>query len=62
MVSIAGRMMRKRSSGKAGFADFVDRTGKIQVYARKDMVGDEQYHIFKRADLGDFMGIKGDVI
>ena len=38
-VIIAGRMTRKRSSGKAGFADFVDRTGKIQVYARKDMVG-----------------------
>ena len=42
-VIIAGRMTRKRSSGKAGFADFVDRTGKIQVYARKDMVGDEPY-------------------
>ena len=62
MVIIAGRMTRKRSSGKAGFADFVDRTGKIQVYARKDMVGDEQYHIFKRADIGDFLGIEGDVI
>ena len=62
MVTIAGRMTRKRSSGKAGFADFVDRTGKIQVYARKDMVGDEPYHIFKRADIGDFLGIKGDVI
>ena len=62
MVIIAGRMTRKRSSGKAGFADFVDRTGKIQVYARKDMVGDDQYHIFKRADIGDFLGIEGDVI
>ena len=62
MVIIAGRMTRKRSSGKAGFADFVDRTGKIQVYARKDMVGDEQYHIFKRADIGDFLGIEGDMI
>ena len=62
MVIIAGRMTRKRSSGKAGFADFVDRTGKIQVYARKDMVGDEPYHIFKRADIGDFLGIEGDVI
>jgi lysyl-tRNA synthetase class 2 len=62
MVIIAGRMTRKRSSGKAGFADFVDRTGKIQVYARKYMVGDEQYHIFKRADIGDFLGIEGDVI
>ena len=57
MVIIAGRMTRKRSSGKAGFADFVDRTGKSQVYARKDMVGDEPYHIFKRADIGDFLGI-----
>lgn len=61
-VTIAGRMMRKRSSGKAGFADFVDRTGKIQVYARKDMVGDEQYTLFKRADIGDFLGIQGDMI
>ena len=61
-VIIAGRMTRKRSSGKAGFADFVDRTGKIQVYARKDMVGDEPYHVFKRSDIGDFLGIEGDVI
>lgn len=62
LVTIAGRMMRKRSSGKAGFADFVDRTGKIQVYARKDMVGDEQYTLFKRADIGDFLGFTGDMI
>ncbi|UQS84017.1 lysine--tRNA ligase [Bombilactobacillus thymidiniphilus] len=61
-VAIAGRMMTKRGKGKVGFADIKDRTGKIQIYVRKDVVGDENYRIFKRADLGDLYGIEGDVI
>lgn len=58
-VIIAGRMTRKRSSGKAGFADFVDRTGKIQVYARKDMVGDEPYHVSNGQILVTSLELKG---
>lgn len=61
-VVIAGRMMSKRGKGKVGFADFRDRSGRIQVYARKDMVGDDNYVIFKKADIGDFIGIAGDVM
>lgn len=62
IVTIAGRMMTKRGKGKVGFADFADRDGRIQVYVRKDVVGEENYHIFKRSDLGDIMGITGDVM
>ncbi|MEL1196465.1 OB-fold nucleic acid binding domain-containing protein, partial [Staphylococcus epidermidis] len=54
-VTIAGRMMSKRGKGKVGFADIRDRSGKIQIYVRKDEVGEEMYHIFKRSDLGDFL-------
>ncbi len=61
-VTIAGRMVSKRGKGKVGFADLRDRSGRIQIYVRKDMVGDEQYHIFKRADLGDHLGVTGEVI
>ncbi len=60
-TTVAGRMMAKRGKGKVGFADLHDRTGKIQIYVRKDVVGEENYKIFKRADLGDFLGISGDV-
>ncbi|MFC6171406.1 lysine--tRNA ligase [Loigolactobacillus jiayinensis] len=62
IVTIAGRMMTKRGKGKVGFADFADRDGRIQVYVRKDRVGEENYHIFKRSDLGDIMGVTGDVM
>ncbi|MCX2456423.1 lysine--tRNA ligase [Lacticaseibacillus nasuensis] len=61
-VVIAGRMMSKRGKGKVGFADFRDRSGRIQVYVRKDRVGEDNYQIFKKADLGDFLGIAGDVM
>lgn len=61
-VTIAGRMMAKRGKGKVGFADLQDRTGKIQIYVRKDIVGDDVYHIFKRSDIGDHLGIKGQII
>jgi len=58
-VSVAGRMMTKRGKGKAGFAHLQDREGQIQIYVRKDQVGDEAYELFKHADLGDFFGVTG---
>ena len=61
-VVIAGRMMTKRGKGKVGFADIRDRSGKIQIYVRKDEVGEENYHIFKRADIGDHLGIHGEIM
>lgn len=61
-VKIAGRMMSKRGKGKVGFADIRDRSGKMQIYVRKDVVGEENYYIFKKADLGDWLGIEGEVI
>lgn len=61
-ASVAGRMMTKRGKGKAGFAHLQDREGQIQIYVRKDEVGDENYEIFKRADLGDFFGVTGEVM
>lgn len=62
VVTIAGRMIGKRGSGKASFADLLDRGGKIQFYVRQDRVGEEAYKLFKESDLGDFWGITGDVI
>lgn len=61
-ATIAGRMMSKRGKGKVGFADLHDRSGKIQIYVRKDVVGVENYQIFKKADLGDFLGVRGEVM
>lgn len=62
VVTIAGRMIAKRGSGKAAFADLLDRDGKIQFYVRQDRVGEEAYQVFKNSDIGDFWGITGDVI
>ena len=62
MATIAGRMVAKRGKGKVGFADLQDRSGKMQLYVRKDIVGDKEYHVFKRSDLGDFLGVTGQVI
>lgn len=61
-VTIAGRIMRKRRQGKAGFMDIQDITGKMQIYVRKDVVGDDQYEIFKKNDIGDIVGISGVVM
>ncbi|MEK5271659.1 lysine--tRNA ligase [Aeribacillus sp. FSL K6-8394] len=60
-VSIAGRIMTKRGKGKAGFAHIQDLSGQIQIYVRKDSVGEDQYEIFNMADLGDLVGVKGTV-
>ncbi|HEL0682791.1 TPA: lysine--tRNA ligase [Streptococcus equi subsp. zooepidemicus] len=59
---IAGRLMTKRGKGKVGFAHLQDRQGQIQIYVRKDSVGDDNYDIFKKADLGDFIGVEGDIM
>ncbi|AVP35816.1 lysine--tRNA ligase [Staphylococcus felis] len=56
---IAGRLMTKRGKGKAGFAHIKDLSGQIQIYVRKDQVGEEQFDIWKSADLGDIVGIEG---
>lgn len=61
-TSVAGRMMTKRGKGKAGFAHLQDRDGQIQIYVRKDQVGDEAYQLFKQADLGDFFGVTGQIM
>ncbi|MBB3909128.1 lysine--tRNA ligase [Anoxybacillus rupiensis] len=60
-VAIAGRIMTKRGKGKAGFAHIQDLTGQIQIYVRKDDVGEEQYEIFDTSDLGDIVGVQGTV-
>lgn len=58
-VTIAGRIMTKRGKGKAGFAHIQDLSGQIQLYVRKDAIGDEAYEIFGSADLGDIVGVSG---
>lgn len=61
-VKIAGRIMTKRRQGKAGFMNIQDREGQIQIYVRKDEVGEDQYEIFKKNDIGDIVGIEGTVM
>ncbi|GEN44757.1 lysine--tRNA ligase [Alkalibacillus haloalkaliphilus] len=58
-VTIAGRIMTKRGKGKAGFAHIQDLSGQIQIYVRKDRVGEDAYEVFQSADLGDIVGISG---
>ncbi len=60
-VSIAGRMMSKRIMGKASFAHVLDAAGDIQIYVRRDDVGEEAYADFKAYDIGDIIGVKGFV-
>ncbi len=60
-VSVAGRILSKRGMGKAGFIDIQDQSGRIQSYVRKDHLGDEEYEWFKKYDIGDIIGIKGEV-
>ncbi|EUJ28791.1 lysyl-tRNA ligase [Listeria floridensis FSL S10-1187] len=60
-VSVAGRIMTKRVKGKVGFTHIQDRFHQVQIYIRKDNVGEEEYAIFKQADLGDIIGVKGTV-
>ncbi len=61
-VTVSGRLMSVRGHGKAGFADLVDGGGKIQLYVRKDEVGDAQYELWKLVDVGDIVGARGEVM
>ncbi|MDI6600259.1 MAG: lysine--tRNA ligase [Thermoanaerobacteraceae bacterium] len=60
-VTIAGRLMAKRGHGKASFADLSDRYGRIQIYVKQDEVGEDSYELFKTVDIGDILGITGEV-
>ena len=60
-VSIAGRLMSKRGMGKVSFCDLQDKSGRIQIYARKDDMDEAVYNRFKKYDIGDIVGIKGEV-
>ncbi len=61
-ASVAGRIMTKRVKGKVGFMHIQDREGQIQIYLRFDVLGEEAYAIFKTSDIGDIVGIEGDVM
>ena len=58
-VAVAGRIMSKRSMGKASFFDIADASGKIQIYIKLNVIGEETYEQFKKWDLGDILGAKG---
>jgi len=60
-VSVAGRIMQCRKMGKASFFHIQDETEKIQVYIRQNDVGEDQYSLFKKTDIGDIVGIKGSI-
>ena len=60
-VTIAGRLMSKRGMGKVSFCDLQDKSGRIQLYARKDEMDEEEYNRFKKFDIGDIVGIRGEV-
>lgn len=61
-VSVAGRIMFIRKMGKASFFSIQDKAGFIQIYIRKDVVGEDMYALFKMADIGDIVGVKGYVM
>ena len=61
VVRIAGRLMSKRGMGKVSFCDVQDKSGRIQLYARRDEMDEENYDRFKKYDIGDIVGIEGDV-
>lgn len=60
-VSIAGRLVSKRVHGKASFANLQDQQGQIQIYLRQDQLGEKGYRLFELVDIGDFIGVKGNV-
>ena len=60
-VSVAGRLMSKRGMGKVSFCDLQDKTGRIQLYARKDEMDADNYDRFKKYDIGDIVGVNGEV-
>ena len=60
-VKVAGRLMSKRGMGKVSFCDLQDKSGRIQIYARKDEMDEEEYNRFKKYDIGDIVGVRGEV-
>jgi len=60
-ISCAGRIMAKRVMGKASFCHIQDRAGRVQLYVRRDVIGDEPYAYFKKMDIGDIVGVRGEV-
>ena len=60
-VSVAGRLMSKRGMGKVSFCDLQDKSGRIQLYARKDEMDEDAYNRFKKYDIGDIVGVRGEV-
>src|ERR1043165_1579612 len=60
-VALAGRITAHRDMGKSMFIDIKDQSGRIQVYAQKNVLGDEQFDIFRHLDLGDFIGARGNL-
>jgi lysyl-tRNA synthetase class 2 len=60
-VSITGRMMAIRKHGKAAFCHIMDSTGRIQIYIRHDQVGEKSFELFNLIDIGDIVGVKGEV-
>ncbi len=58
---VAGRIMTKRGKGKVGFMHIQDKYGQIQIYVRQDILGEDNYDVFKKADIGDIVGIEGTV-
>lgn len=62
IVKIAGRIMTKRRQGKIGFMHIQDRYGQIQIFLRYDLLGEEQYELYKVSDIGDIVGIEGEVM
>ncbi len=62
VVKVAGRIMTKRGQGKTGFMHLQDIDGKFQIYVSKPVLGEEMYEIFKKGDIGDIVGIEGEVM
>lgn len=60
-VTLAGRIMQKRVMGKASFCNVLDQTGNIQSYVARDSIGEEEYKDFKKLDIGDIVGLEGEV-
>ncbi len=60
-VTVGGRLMSKRGMGKVSFCDLQDKSGRIQIYARKDEMDEEEYNRFKKYDIGDIVGVRGEV-
>lgn len=60
-ISIAGRLVSKRGMGKVSFCDLQDKSGRVQLYVRRDLIGEDEYIWFKKYDIGDMIGVRGEV-